>query len=80
MEIPVAVVHFLGVFCRFPFEIKKIVKNMALKGTVQKAVRAQEGNPWNKSYSAFESPNIGPSGVLLTFSGKNLVGPAAEIA
>ena len=44
-----AAVHFLGVFYRFPFEIKKIVKIMALKGTVQKAFRAQEESPWNES-------------------------------
>ena len=49
MENPAAVVHFLGVFCRFPFEIKKIVKIVALKGTAQKAVRAQEETPRYKS-------------------------------
>ena len=49
METPAAVVHFLGVFYRFPFEIKKIVKIVVLKGTLQKAVRAQEENPWHKS-------------------------------
>ena len=49
METPAAVVHFLGVFYRFPFEIKKIVKIVVLKGTVQKTVRAQEENPWYKS-------------------------------
>jgi hypothetical protein len=46
---PAAVVHFLGVFCRFAFEIKKILKIVALKGTVQKAFRAQEKNPWYES-------------------------------
>ena len=46
MQNPAAVVHFVGIFCRFSFEIKKIVKIVALKGTAQKAVRAQEENPW----------------------------------
>ena len=49
METPAAVVHFLGVFYRFPFEIKKIVKIVALNGTVQKAVLAQEEIPWCES-------------------------------
>ena len=49
MESPAAVVQFLGVFYRFPFEIKKIVKIVALEGTVQKAVRVQEENPWYES-------------------------------
>ena len=49
MENLAVVVHFLGVFCRFPFEIKKIVKIVVLKGTIQKAFRAQEETPWNES-------------------------------
>ena len=49
METPAAVVHFLGVFYRFPFEIKKIVKIVVLKGTVQKAFRAQEETPLYES-------------------------------
>ena len=49
MENPAAVVHFLSVFCRFSFDIKKIVKIVALKGTDQKAVRALEVNPWHES-------------------------------
>ena len=49
MENLAVVVHFLGVFRRFPFETKKIVKIVALKGTVQKAVRAQVENPWYES-------------------------------
>ena len=49
MENPAAVVHFLGVLYRFPFVITKIVKIVALKGTVQKAFRAQEENPWYES-------------------------------
>jgi hypothetical protein len=46
MEIPVAVVHFLGVFCRIPFGIKKIVKNMALKARFRRPFEPKKENPW----------------------------------
>ena len=79
MEIPVAAVHFLGVFPRFTAEVYTFVKIVTEKARLTRPFELKNNFHGLKS-GAFESPYHNPSGVPLTFCGDSLVEPGVEIA